>query len=257
MGKPKPKWVALSLAQDFVSESFSPLSNVIATHVSINCNLSDEEAADFAESNLAEVLRHLEDHCTMLEEDGIVAPYQIDGDATEAYIRWIPSEAKGFRAAMAAMDPREFEDLCKRVLVALGAKEGARTGQTADGGVDFVARDLQIVVPASAGARIHIVGQAKRYALHLPVGEREIREFVGGAIKRLRDPADSEVYRRECLAPVIFAFWTTSEFTSSALAYSRAVGIWYLNGLGLAQLALKNGVVIGISDTSGEALLVE
>lgn len=36
-----------------------------------------------------------------------------------------------------------------------------------------------------------------------------------------------------------FAFWTTSDFQPSAKKYARGVGLWYLNGLGIAQLAIR------------------
>jgi restriction endonuclease Mrr len=245
MAPPKPKWIAMSLAQEFTSESFVSLQIAVASHVSTKIvSMSVEEAADFAEQNLPVILAHLNEIRSELTDDGVEPTFEIEGDIGDAYIRGASSAAKDFRMQMLEMDPMAFEDLCKRILIAIGAREGARLGKSADGGVDFVARDLHLVIPASVGARIHIVGQAKRYALSHPVKETELRDFVGGAIRRLSDPDDLEVYRPEVLAPVIFAFWTTSEFNSSALAYAKAVGLWHLNGLGLAQLALRNSVTL-------------
>jgi hypothetical protein len=38
--------------------------------------------------------------------------------------------------------------------------------------------------------------------------------------------------------------WTTSDFNRNAKEYARDMGMWYLNGLGLAQLAFKTGMEI-------------
>ena len=239
----KPKWVAHGLARDFANEEFTLLSLAAANWLrSTDVEISAEVAAEEAEQNLEEILKFLHEYMFSLTEDGIEPTFEIEGDLSEAYIRAKSREANEYRKAMAVMDPIMFEDLCRRILIAMGAKQGSRTGQSGDGGVDFVARALQICSPASVGARVQIIGQAKRYAIHLTVGDREMREFVGGAIKRVADPTDKLVYRSERLAPVIYAFWTTAEFTSSALTYAKSIGLWHLNGLGLAQLAIKNNV---------------
>jgi len=38
---------------------------------------------------------------------------------------------------------------------------------------------------------------------------------------------------------VLLAFWTTGDFSISAKKYARDIGLWYLNGIGLAQLATR------------------
>ena len=44
------------------------------------------------------------------------------------------------------------------------------------------------------------------------------------------------------LTPVIYAYWTTSDFHHEARKYAKAMGKWYLNGVGVTQLALRAGV---------------
>jgi hypothetical protein len=44
------------------------------------------------------------------------------------------------------------------------------------------------------------------------------------------------------LTPVIYAYWTTSDFHHEARKYAKAMGMWYLNGVGVTQLALRAGV---------------
>jgi hypothetical protein len=46
------------------------------------------------------------------------------------------------------------------------------------------------------------------------------------------------------LTPVLLAFWTTGDFSPSAKKYARDLGLWYLNGIGLAQLATRLGLVM-------------
>jgi restriction endonuclease Mrr len=121
----------------------------------------------------------------------------------------------------------------------------AVTGRAGDGGGDFVARNLSFSAdagPAPAGARVLVVGQAKLYARDNLISENELRCFIGGALRRAADPGDSLTYRRAHLAPLVYAFWTTSDFHPSAKSYARAMGLWYLNGIGLAQLAIRLGV---------------
>ena len=204
---------------------------------------SPEARAELAEKLLPKLLEPLNRKREELQDDGIEPNFEVTGDVDSAYVRATPSEAPGYRATLSAIEGAPFELFCSNVLKAMGATS-AVVGQSHDQGVDFVGRNLPLCTPASVGARIHIIGQAKCYKLDNNVRETEMREFIGGAIKRVSDPQDELIYRAEPLAPVIYAFWTTSDFHHLARTYARQVGIWYLNGLGLAQLALKYKVPI-------------
>jgi hypothetical protein len=49
------------------------------------------------------------------------------------------------------------------------------------------------------------------------------------------------------LTPVVFAFWTTSDFDPNAKRFARDVGLWYMDGLTLASyvsgLGLENYLI--------------
>ena len=67
------------------------------------------------------------------------------------------------------------------------------------------------------------------------------------------------------LAPVPFAFWTTSDFDPNAKKFAHATGVWYMDGDTLANYVkyLSLGThVMGLSDrpattTPGDSTLVE
>jgi restriction endonuclease Mrr len=91
-------------------------------------------------------------------------------------------------------------------------------------------------------SNVLVIGQAKRYTESL-VSEREVREFVGGAMYQAHNirKASTEI---GVTSPIVFAFWTTSEFHPAAKRYSKEMGLWYLNGIALAQLAYKVGMAL-------------
>jgi hypothetical protein len=60
--------------------------------------------------------------------------------------------------------------------------------------------------------------------------------------------------------PLLLAFWTTGDFTPPAKKYARHLGIWYLNGVGLAQLATRVGLKpkdVTIAETEAQKILLE
>lgn len=64
-----------------------------------------------------------------------------------------------------------------------------------------------------------------------------VREFVGGGVwHRHKIRLDSGT---SPLAPVILAFWTTSNFEPNAKRYAREMGIWYMDGHTLASYIIK------------------
>lgn len=81
-----------------------------------------------------------------------------------------------------------------------------------------------------------VIGQAKRYNPDNFVSETELRKFVGGAIYKA-STLKSTISSLGVIAPISYAFWTTSNFHPDAITYARNMGLWYLNGLALAQLA--------------------
>lgn len=44
------------------------------------------------------------------------------------------------------------------------------------------------------------------------------------------------------LSPVIYAFWTTSDFNEGAREYSKAMGIWTMDGITLSTYINELGI---------------
>jgi restriction endonuclease Mrr len=132
------------------------------------------------------------------------------------------------------IDPYEFEAVCAKILECLGAKSNT-TQRTNDGGVDFVGVDLRIapgVLALPQACRTAVIGQAKRYKPGRLIKETTFREFVGAsALHKHKMVVDEQLWP---LTPVIYAFWTTSDFEPTAREYGRRMGLWYMDGPTLA-----------------------
>jgi len=205
---------------------------------------SPEDRAEIAESLLPRIIFSLERISTESLEDGVEPTFKLSLDERTSYLKTIESPASRFLDQLLGKTPSEFEGFCAEVLKSMGGAS-AVTGRSGDGGVDFVGRDLSFSAdkgPAPAGARVLVIGQAKLYSRDNLISEIDLRCFVGGALRKAGDPGDNLTYRRAHLAPLVFAFWTTSDYHPSAKSYARAMGLWYLNGIGLAQLAIRLGV---------------
>jgi hypothetical protein len=208
--------------------------------------ISLELRSDFAEEQLNVIASQLGVTQEQQREEGIEPTFELSYDAGKPYFRVLPSDAPRFRDALFAISDGEFVDFCVSLLNSLGA-EGKNLDGTGDGGVDFIARNLPLAKiqgePLNK-ARLLVIGQAKHYKEDSFVSEPEVRDFVGGGLKRLSDHTDSITHRGPFLAPVVFAFWTTGDFNSPAKSYARSLGIWTLNGISVSQLALKNGFTL-------------
>lgn len=250
MGELSPETLAYWLAQDATNMNYRPLfdvtTDVLATRLP---GRSPEQCADLAERLLLKISESLEQIVRDLVEDGVEPSFELSSEESTLYFKALKTEALAFRDNLLKLTPTEFEGFCASLLTKLGADAWV-TGKTGDGGIDFVARNVSLSGspgPATIGARTLVLGQAKRYARENLVAETDLRGFVGSAIKRSSDPDDTATYRRAILAPLSFAFWTTSDFQPSAKKYAKIVGLWYLNGTGLAQLALRLGVRLPVS----------
>lgn len=237
--------MAIWLSQEADNPGFRPLIDVIVDSLRLHFPLrSQEEHADLAEKMLPAVALSLERLASESKEDGVEPPFQLSTDADTAYLRAVESPASKLLDRLLALSPTDFESFCADILQRMGGRSSV-TGRTGDGGVDFVACDLSFFPhqgPASPGARVLVLGQAKRYDRENFVTEVELRSFVGGALRKASDQEDSRTFRTAVLAPIVFAFWTTSDFHHLARKYARGMGLWYLNGIGLAQLAIRLGV---------------
>lgn len=68
-----------------------------------------------------------------------------------------------------------------------------------------------------------------------------LREFVGASLRRVAELKRTRADHFGLFQPTVLAFWTTSDFHKSAKAYAKEMGIWYLGGPALCQLATSLG----------------
>ncbi len=207
---------------------------------------------DYVEQNVSYVAEHLRDEAAECSMDGKAPTFEVDNEQNP-YIRSRPNPARSLLVKLRLIDPFELERVCANVLKNLGANAHT-TQQTNDGGIDFVAVGLRIVagslgVPDACKAAV--IGQAKRYKETNPIRESQLREFVGAAILRRHELQQNG--KVGPLTPVLYAFWTTSDFDPNAKRFARASGLWYLDGdtlanyidnlgMGSQVLALPNAV---------------
>lgn len=198
---------------------------------------SIEFQSDLTEEHLEYVEEILRNKRAILIEDGGIPSYELDEN--DKYIRRINQRNVDIAAKLRLVDPFYFEVICKRILEKLGAT-AENTQKTYDGGVDFYAIKLTTYsasYPLPTSAALAVIGQAKRYAEDHEVTETEIRKFIGGALLKLDE------LRKEgkinVLSPIVYAFWTTSDFHIHAKEFSRKMGIWHLDGMALAEYVIK------------------
>jgi len=247
MGVPSSQIAAVWVRGELTSTTWVLLRELLFSGLKKNWSgQSDEDLWDFVESNLGFVAEELRDCIAEWVVDGSVPRFEIDDDPSP-YIRLtgaIPSEIV---AKLRKIDPYKFESVCASILAALGATSRT-TAKSKDGGIDFYAVNLKVVPTAlsvPAASKTAVIGQAKRYKDGHAISETQLREFVGAATlarhKLLKDG------RIGPLSPVIFAFWTTSDFDQNAKLFARELGLWYMDGVTLAgyvtELGLREAVI--------------
>jgi hypothetical protein len=230
-----PSQVAAVWVQDELGVTdWSPLKDVLFQAVKKQLKTSDIEVWDYVDSNLSYVAEHLRDIASDYASDGATPGFEIDTEQPP-YIRLLPALPTKLLSKLRKIDPFEVESVCARLLAALGAESSA-TQRTNDGGVDFVAVNLNIVpggLTIPMACKAVVIGQTKRYKDGNSISETKLREFVGAAmLKKHQLQKDGKLGP---LTPVIFAFWTTSGFDPNAKRFAKEAGIWYMEGLTLAS----------------------
>lgn len=241
---PKPHIIAAWIIENGMNLEFIPLEESIAevlqTHLR---NSSSEEIAEISEMSMLGVRDELYETYGANLKDGIRPCFEISSEDELVYIRFCERPELALLSALKENSSEFFEKFCADVLERLGATSNI-VGGSGDGGVDFIGFNLPLSSmgqPNPIGATALVIGQAKRYTEKL-VSENEIRNFIGGAIKRkymLKKTRPSQV---GFLQPVVYAFWTTSDLNKNARIYSQEMGLWYLSGIALTQLALRIGI---------------
>ena len=241
MGVPSTQIISVWIKDGVTDTGFALLEDVAFEVLRVRLpKPSDDDIWEIIEEKLPHIAECLREEAANCKADGVPPRFEID-DEQSPYIKAFPAE-NALLAKLRRIDPFVVEDLCAQILAKLGATANA-TERTGDGGVDFVATNLDIM-PAGYGipavCRATVIGQTKRYKETNVIAEKALREFVGSGVwKRHRLRLDSGI---SPLAPVILAFWTTSNFEPNAKRYAREMGIWYMDGHTLASYVAKLGL---------------
>ncbi len=237
--------IARWIADDTQTSSYTPLRSVIEATLKLHTGFSEEQVFETSEKLEAKVFSELEKISENLISDGIEPPFLLDGEPQTAYVKAGDLLSIPVLEKMRKIAPIDFEQVCADLLSALGGVT-RRIGGSGDGGVDFIATGIPITghdLPALKTNSVIVIGQAKRYSDSHFVTVNEVRDFVGGAFL-IQDVVKRENEKIGLFAPVVFAFWTTSDFTKPAYDYCHQCGLWSLTGLSLAQMALRLKVEI-------------
>ncbi|WP_435014099.1 restriction endonuclease [Xanthomonas arboricola] len=241
MSAPSSQVISFWVIDSLASTEWIRLDEACKRVISIRMKSATETyISDLVESNVAYVAEHLRDEVAGGKIDGVSMDFEIDEEEMP-YIRLSDVLIKPLLGKLRKINPFDFERVCARILAQLGAQADV-TKRTNDDGVDFFAIDFDFVpdgINTPQACRAAVIGQAKRYKEGNLVRETDVRSFVGGAVK-VKD--DLALERKILpLSPVVFAFWTTSDFDPNAKQYARRLGIWYLSGRALAKyiIALK------------------
>jgi hypothetical protein len=195
------------------------------------------------------------------EEDILVGnayPLPTDDDP-ELLKKQILGNAFLIERILTTLDPYKFETLCKRILSELGCQFVGKTRSTADGGIDFFGtlsfhevdgNPLLEKFSLVPNAKVHLIGQAKRYSLRNIIGPQHIREFLGSALllefsqgwdlqKELAIENLPAKYLRPS-DPIVWLFFSTSFATTSAKRLANQLGIHLQDGEDLARWIAYN-----------------
>jgi hypothetical protein len=246
MADPKPYVVARWIADEIQETNFVALRVTIEQSLRLHIHgKSEEQIAELAEGLEQSVFNEMGIVADQLLRTGIEPSFGLEGEPGTCYIRAQNIEAVRVLAHLRALTPDRFETFCANVLIALGAT-AQRTGGTGDGGVDFVATDLPLSAhPGVAVSACYplVIGQAKRYKDDNLTSVTDLRCFLGGAVLKAEQMKRQDE-RLGLFSPVVFAFWTTSDFNVPAREFAKNTGLWCLGGLALAQLAHRIGLPI-------------
>lgn len=206
--------------------------------------VSPEEIAEIVEGMVGDVALRLAENSDDYVRQGVDPSFKVEMGDGDYFYCCKESPDREFRAKLAAMTPKGFEHFCKGILSRLSGN-AVVSGGTNDECVDFYAFGLPLAGGDAlfpGASRLFVVGQAKRWKINNEIALNDLRQFVGAAILRIdqlrRDHAD----RLGLITPVCYAFWATCDFSVGAREFADRMGLWYLNGKALSQLAMRIGL---------------
>ena len=235
-----PHIVARWISEGIQDIEFVRLRLVIEQILKEHVTQSEEEISETAEEFQHKIYDSL---CRIQEEQkqhGVEPTFTFDSSTGDIYIKSSNREAINILNKLIGLSPEGFEVFCAKVLSALGAN-GIRVGGVKDGGIDFIGYGLpvsNISTPALYQSSPLVIGQAKRYKAENLISVHDLRSFLGaGLISSDRSIREQERYG--LFSPVVYAFWTTSDFNHDAHLFAIQSGMWHLNGIALAQLTIR------------------
>jgi hypothetical protein len=245
MADPSPDIIAGWLVQDSSNSNYQPLRTAIESVLSMKLSeYSPERISEIAEQAITGVISSLEIMIEENHEEGIASSYELSSEGKSSFFKILDTPERILLRSLRRVEPKIFENFCATILHALGCEAWSQGGPN-DGCVDFYGFSLQFakdVVFAPLRSKAMVIGQAKRYAEGNNITLNDVRQFLGGAIQQVNEKRNEQPDKIGLFTPVIFAYWTTSDFHWLAKEYLRKMGMWYLNGIGLAQLAIRVGV---------------
>ena len=229
MGVPSTQAAAGWIVAELDSLEWIPLPEAIDFVIRKRMvNASDLQISEYIEEKAGYIERHIRESEDEAFQHGTVFNLEIDNEVPP-YVRKTSLPANAVLEKLKKIDPFVFEEVCSRILTALGC-ESEVTQTSNDGGIDFIARGLDILpdgINCPAYCRASIIGQAKRYSDNL-IAEKALREFVGASLLQRHK---LRVGRKiGPLSPVILAFWTTSNFGPTTKNFAAQVGVWMMDG---------------------------
>jgi restriction endonuclease Mrr len=238
----KPQYIANSIIENGLNLEFKKLEVVVSTFmIEKFTNHSEESILEYAESYTKVIATELFEKENAASEDGVKLNFDIKEEDDGFYIKFIERPEIELLKKLQADTSSNFEKFCSDVLTRLGGNSSTIGGKD-DGGIDFIGTDLllnNLASKSTLGSRIVVIGQAKRYKDGNHVTEKEMREFIGCSIKRMEELKRTRSDSYGIFQPTVLAFWTTSDFHIEARKFAIEMGIWYLNGIALCQLALN------------------
>lgn len=238
MAKPSSQNIASWIEINIKNLEWQPIDKVAIDCIKVVVNaVSDLTIIDWVEEEKENITTLLRDRAAYLVEDGASTIFEID-DNEPPYIRRVNSELTEIVAKLKKIDPFKFEELCSQILQSLGG-EAATTKKTGDDGVDFYAFNFDRYasgLPLPRTACLTVIGQAKRYS-DINISETDVRKFIGGALYVAN--SFRKTGKLSVISPVIYAFWTTSNFHESARNYCKHMGVWYMEGNAVAEYVKK------------------
>jgi hypothetical protein len=241
MSVPSSQTISQWIEEDLTLDTWVPIRGLALDALRKRWTKPELALEDLIDNQLSYIANHLRDELAERFIDGKVVDFEIDNEEPP-YLRRLLPRRPSLLEKMRKVNPFAFEEICSRVLTALGGEAGV-TQKTNDGGIDFTAIKLKIIhstLPMPHSCHAVVIGQAKRYREGNAISETRLREFVGASVLKRHQMAAEQMIPP--LMPTLFAFWTTSALEPNAKKFARSIGLWYMDGATLSAYARELGL---------------